>query len=249
MLDPLVDRQPGEVRRSQPRGGRDDQGDHHHHHPPPVGPQQAEHPAQLARALVLAPDQPPEVPTSRRRRPAGALADSASSSVASATSDPWVSGSALGRRHRRRGSVVARSRRSQPCHLLALARGRAAGRPSPPCRARRSPRTAGSARAAPRACRGRRFGPPSMTTISSASEIVDIRWATMNVVRPAITSRRPRLIAASVARRPTRSRRRGSGSAGRRAAPGRSRSAGAARPRASGRARRPASRSRRGAAR
>ena len=37
-----------------------------------------------------------------------------------------------------------------------------------------------------------------MTTISSASEIVESRWATTNVVRPAIASRSPRLIASSV---------------------------------------------------
>ena len=37
-----------------------------------------------------------------------------------------------------------------------------------------------------------------MTTISSASEIVERRWATTNVVRPAITSRSPSLIASSV---------------------------------------------------
>ena len=37
-----------------------------------------------------------------------------------------------------------------------------------------------------------------MTTISSASEIVESRWATTKVVRPSITSRSPRLIAASV---------------------------------------------------
>ena len=79
-------------------------------------------------------------------------------------------------------------------------RGRAAGRARPRSRTRRSRRTAGSARAAPRACRGRRSGPPSMTTISSASEIVESRWATTNVVRPSITSRSPRLISASVRR-------------------------------------------------
>ena len=37
-----------------------------------------------------------------------------------------------------------------------------------------------------------------MTTISSASEIVESRWAMTKVVRPSIASRRPRLIAASV---------------------------------------------------
>ena len=50
-------------------------------------------------------------------------------------------------------------------------------------------RTARSARAARRACRGRATAPSSSTTISSASAIVDSRWAITNVVRPAITSR------------------------------------------------------------
>ncbi len=41
-----------------------------------------------------------------------------------------------------------------------------------------------------RAARGDR-GPPSRTTISSASAIVERRWAMISVVRPLITSRRP----------------------------------------------------------
>ena len=70
----------------------------------------------------------------------------------------------------------------------------------------------------------------------------------MNVVRPPSASREPAPdLGLGAARRPTRWRRRGSGSAGRRAAPARSRSAGAGRRRASARARRPASRSRRAA--
>ena len=40
--------------------------------------------------------------------------------------------------------------------------------------------------------------PSSSTTISSASAIVESRWAITNVVRPAITSRSAALIACSV---------------------------------------------------
>ena len=40
--------------------------------------------------------------------------------------------------------------------------------------------------------------PSSSTTMSSASAIVDSRWAITNVVRPAITSRSASLIACSV---------------------------------------------------
>ena len=45
-----------------------------------------------------------------------------------------------------------------------------------------------SSRAARPACLGRRCGPRSSTTISSASAIVDSRWAMMIVVRPRIAS-------------------------------------------------------------
>ena len=87
-----------------------------------------------------------------------------------------------------------------------------------------------SRRAAPRACRARRSRPSSSTTMSSASAIVESRWAITNVVRPAITSRSASLISCSV----EASTERGGvvedrGCAGRRAAPARSRSAGAGR--------------------
>ena len=48
-----------------------------------------------------------------------------------------------------------------------------------------------SSRAARRACRAPQIRPPSSTTISSASAIVERRWAMISVVRPLITSRRP----------------------------------------------------------
>ena len=72
------------------------------------------------------------------------------------------------------------------------------GTPGRACPSRRSRGTAPSARAARRACRGRRSRPSSSTTISSASAIVESRWAITNVVRPAITSRSASLISCSV---------------------------------------------------
>ena len=84
-----------------------------------------------------------------------------------------------------------------------------------------------------RACRARRRGRASSTTISSASAIVDRRCAMISVVRP--SHRLPQARAGSAprsSRRPTRSRRRGSGSADRGRARARSRSAAAGRPRA-----------------
>ena len=88
----------------------------------------------------------------------------------------------------------------------------------------------GAARAARRACRARASAPSSSTTISSASAIVDRRWAMTNVVRPAMTSRSAALISCSVEASTARGRVvEDRGSAGRRAARGRSRCAGAGR--------------------
>ena len=72
------------------------------------------------------------------------------------------------------------------------------GTPGPAARARRSRGRARSPRAArswvPRAA----TRPSSSTTISSASEMVERRWAITNVVRPSITSRSASLIRLSV---------------------------------------------------
>ena len=89
-----------------------------------------------------------------------------------------------GARSSRRGRGVGRAAHSPATSALArLAReehlvGQAL--------ARDLARTASSARAARRACRARRSAPSSSTTISSASAIVERRWAMTNVVRPAI---------------------------------------------------------------
>ena len=101
----------------------------------------------------------------------------------------------------------------------------------------------GLASAARRACRARRSRPCSSTTMSSASAIVESRWAMTNVVRPAITSRSAALISRSVVASTdevasSRMRMRGSARAR-----GRWRSAGAGRRTASARARRRACRS------
>ena len=61
-LDPGVDRPAGQVGRRQAGAGLDQQRDEHQRHPAAVGPQQADHPAHLAPALVLAADQAPERP-------------------------------------------------------------------------------------------------------------------------------------------------------------------------------------------
>ena len=92
--------------------------------------------------------------------------------------------------------------------------------------------------------------PSSSSTTRSASAIVAGRWAMMIVVRPVHhLARARRGSRAPSSGRPTTSRRRGSGRAGRRAPRARSRCAGAARPTASSRARRSRCRSRRGARR
>ena len=72
------------------------------------------------------------------------------------------------------------------------------GRPSPRARARRSRAYSGQRSSSSSWPPRSTIRPPSMTTISSASEIVDSRCATTNVVRPFIASRSPALIAASV---------------------------------------------------
>jgi hypothetical protein len=74
---------------------------------------------------------------------------------------------------------------------------RPAGTPGRAVPSRRSRGTAASARAAPRGA-DVRDPAASRTTISSASAIVESRWAITNVVRPAITSRSARLICCSV---------------------------------------------------
>ena len=74
--------------------------------------------------------------------------------------------------------------------------------PRPPAaaagRARGSRGRPGSSRAARPASRGRRSGRRSSTTTSSASAIVESRWAMMIVVRPRIASRSPSRMSASV---------------------------------------------------
>ena len=66
-LDPVVDRPPREVGRGKRRRGRDQQRHHHQDHLRPVGPQQAEQPADLARPLVLAAKQAPQVSEHQHR--------------------------------------------------------------------------------------------------------------------------------------------------------------------------------------
>ena len=73
--DAVVDRQAGEVRGSQPRGGRGHEGHQHQDHARAVGAQQAEHPAHLAAALVLAAEDQPG-----RAQPAHSRATSSRSS-------------------------------------------------------------------------------------------------------------------------------------------------------------------------
>ena len=82
---------------------------------------------------------------------------------------------------------LAHARAHRPDHLP-LDAACASGRRCRAAPSRRSRGRAASSRAARRGCRGRATRPSSSTTISSASAIVERRWAMMNVVRPAITS-------------------------------------------------------------
>ena len=192
--DAVVDRPPGQVRRSQPRGRRRDQGDERDGHPAPVGAKQAEQPAQLPGPLALAADQPPQLAEEQERphqapglvglvlgllgdvRPLGLRVELRDRVVATTV--------AIGSTGRLLVPRVLGARGSQPRHLLAPLQVALQEHRVLHARARRSPRTAGSARAARRDVPRSTIRPPSITTTSSASEIVDIRWATMNVVLP-----------------------------------------------------------------
>ena len=161
------------------------------------------------------------------RAAVGAQQHEQAAQVAPAARPCRAGGGAARRDGRRR--AVGRSSAGLTGRHLALDAACASGRPGRAGPSRRSRGTARSARAARRGRRARRTRPWSSTTISSASEIVERRWAMTNVVRPAIASSSASLISARSRRRPTRSRRRGSARAGRPAARGRSRGAGAAR--------------------
>ena len=241
-LIPLSIASPARYGGASPARRRDEQGDEHHHHPPPVGPQEAEQPAQLP-VRCARPGSAATVPDSRVpiRRPAG-------------SPDP--------RSPRRRRTLRLRISSYGPrvvAPVVAVAHSRAI-----------------SSRRSRSRCRNTESSMPVLGDLRvqrAALEQLVVRAAVDDP--PAVhhhdlvgerdrrhpvgdDERRParhRLAQAALdrrlgrARRPTRSRRRGSGSAGRPAAPARSRPAGAGHPRASGRARRPASRSRRGGAR
>ncbi len=58
--DSLVDRQAGEVGGSERRRRGEDERHHHPEHADAVGPEQAEQPADLAAAIVIATDRPPD---------------------------------------------------------------------------------------------------------------------------------------------------------------------------------------------
>ena len=106
------------------------------------------------------------------------------SSVSTATSESWVSGSRSVTASVSRRRVVSGERELKAAPPPRAPPSRAAGRPRPRTRTRRSPRRAASAASSSSCVPRSAIRPSSMTTISSASEIVDSRWATTNVVLP-----------------------------------------------------------------
>ena len=155
--DPVVDRELGQRRRRERRGGAGDQRGEHQHGAPAVGPQQLEQPAQLAPAPAGRAPAPHDVVAPRGARPSTLTAPTSACSIGLRVRNTW------------------------------------SGSPFSAISAYSGERSSSSA-CVPRAA----IRPSSSTTMSSASAIVESRWAITNVVRPAITSRSAVLIACSV---------------------------------------------------
>ncbi len=203
LSDAAVDRATGEIGRRQRCRRCDQQGDEHPDHLFAIRPQQSEQPAHLAPALILASDQAPDVAEHQQRagQPAGLVG-----LIVDLLGNlgPLRLGISLEGPSRRRGRDPAgrfhllAGACSQPRHSLALLQVSLQEDHVLAAELGDLRIQAGSARSSSSWLPRSTTRPASMTTISSASEIVERRWATTKVVRPAITSRKPFLISSSV---------------------------------------------------
>ena len=185
LFDARVDRQPGQQRRGQRGGGAEHERQQHRRGAHAVGAQQRQQAPQVAPTAAAA----------------GTLARPAARTAArAARTEPGTCAA----RVRRPYPCPCRRARSPPSSRGARRRRSSApsistGRRSPGMRwRRRSLGTARSARAARSWLPWATIRPCSSTTISSASAIVERRWAITNVVRPAIASARASLMLCSV---------------------------------------------------